>query len=301
MKTERSSAALFDTYVIVDWSAANTPKRGKDSIWIATSRRKKNGISLSAPKNPATRSEAMAIVTEIAKVEIVSGRRIFLGFDFPFGYPAGASKMLTGKVRWDALWKSFAKNIKDDDRNRSNRYEFANEANRRAFKAPVFWGRPHQHSYSHLGPRKVPCLLRDRMDFRHVEKLQPPAKSVWQLAYNGAVGSQAMLGMARLESFRDLLAGKAQIWPFETRFAESLEAPIVIAEIYPSMFDVSPHKDEVKDCAQVRTVAQYFARLDCEGAFRRLLSKPDALNGPAFNNVLREEGWIVGAGHERTS
>ena len=30
---------LFDRYAIVDWSAANTPTTGKDSIWIALAER----------------------------------------------------------------------------------------------------------------------------------------------------------------------------------------------------------------------------------------------------------------------
>ena len=50
---------LFDRYIAVDWSAANTPKRGKDSIWIG-----ELGPDGRAPsENPPTRHAAMASIT----------------------------------------------------------------------------------------------------------------------------------------------------------------------------------------------------------------------------------------------
>ena len=41
---------LFDQYMIIDWSAANSPKRGKDSIWIARADRKATVHALEAAK-----------------------------------------------------------------------------------------------------------------------------------------------------------------------------------------------------------------------------------------------------------
>ena len=37
------STALFDTYVMVDWSAESRPKRGADSIWLARLQRCADG------------------------------------------------------------------------------------------------------------------------------------------------------------------------------------------------------------------------------------------------------------------
>ena len=46
---------LFDRYIAVDWSAANSPKRGKDSIWIC-----EFGPEGQVPSvNPPTRQAAM--------------------------------------------------------------------------------------------------------------------------------------------------------------------------------------------------------------------------------------------------
>lgn len=118
---------------------------------------------------------------------------------------------------------------------------------------------------------------------------------MWQLAYAGAVGSQAMLGLARLERLRrGALKDRIAIWPFDTGFARRLDAPAVIAEIYPSLFAVAPAPNEPKDRAQVRAVARRFAALDRAGAFAGLLARPAALGSREAKAALEEEGWIVG-------
>ena len=48
------AAPLFDAYVMVDWSAAGKPARGKDSIWICYGRR----AGVLAVENVPTRHEA---------------------------------------------------------------------------------------------------------------------------------------------------------------------------------------------------------------------------------------------------
>ena len=83
---------LFDGYVAVDWSANGKPKQGKDSIWIAI--RGVNGTE--EPENPATRREAVGRIERLLEKATAAGRRLLVGFDFPFGYPAGTARMLTG-------------------------------------------------------------------------------------------------------------------------------------------------------------------------------------------------------------
>ena len=290
---------LFDAYFIVDWSASNTPKRGKDSIWIAEMRREKEKLVVAEPINVATRAETMAYLEERFIDLLARGRRIFAGFDFPFGYPAGAASLIAGEPHWEALWRFFHDEVEDDAKNRSNRFTLASAINARCFPgAAVYWGRPHQHSYDCLSARKPKHAAKDAMEFRIVETWQRPAKSVWQLAYNGAVGSQAMLGLAHLEALRQhpALKARAAVWPFETAFADTLEAPLVIAEIYPSMFTIAPRAGEVKDRAQVRAAATQFSALDAEGKFRDMLAAPPGLTATDKKSVLTEEGWIVGAG-----
>ena len=75
---------MFDTYVMVDWSAASVPRTGRDSIWICW--HAPDGEKL---VNPATRQNAKLILAEWLATAVSSGQRVLMGFDFPFGYPAG--------------------------------------------------------------------------------------------------------------------------------------------------------------------------------------------------------------------
>jgi precorrin-8X/cobalt-precorrin-8 methylmutase len=80
--------ALFDSYLMVDWSASSTPKRGKDSIWWAV--REKSGAEQVG--NPATREEAWRDIIDHLEAASSTGRRILVGFDFPFGHRAAQRK-----------------------------------------------------------------------------------------------------------------------------------------------------------------------------------------------------------------
>src|SRR5271157_4199718 len=112
---------LFDTYIIVDWSAARTPKTGRDSIWICRHRR--NGETVA---NPPTRHAALALLAEMLASAMHQGERVIAGFDFPFGYPAGFARRLglTG-APWRAVWDEIASRVDDQPDNRNNRFEVA--------------------------------------------------------------------------------------------------------------------------------------------------------------------------------
>ncbi|MEL6919491.1 MAG: precorrin-8X methylmutase [Pseudomonadota bacterium] len=272
--------ALIDRYLIVDWSAANTPKTGKDSIWFALH----DGTQVVRLENPRTRVAAMESIKSICRETISSGDRLLAGFDFAFGWPEGATASLLspqsqGYAAWQHLWRFLAENIEDHENNNNNAFELAGRLNQNG--AP-FWGHPHQHKnqYPGLGPRKP--VGRCVPEWRQVERVAKGAKSVWQLAYNGAVGRQSLLGIAHLEKLRKAFAGDVAVWPFEP-----LDKPLMLAEIYPSLFNVKPKEREVLDAAQVRTLAERFAALDAEGRLEPLLEVPDASRS--------EEGWIIGA------
>ena len=91
--------ALFDAFAIVDWSAANTPTTGKDSIWIALGEREEGAFRLIETVNPPTRSAAMARLRQFFRDALAADKRVFAGFDFPFGYPRGAAGAIAGYVR----------------------------------------------------------------------------------------------------------------------------------------------------------------------------------------------------------
>ena len=290
---------LFDRYLIVDWSAADRPVTGSHSIWFALY----DGTTQTALENISTRVEAMGRIREIIRESVNQGKRLIAGFDFAFGYPFGAAERIGGKGSWEALWASLSERIDDSPDNKSNAFEVAGRINEESFgpSAGPFWGHPFQHSgrYDGLTLKKTRRAMKDVPEFRRVERIAKGAKSVWQLAFSGAVGKQTMLGMAYLERLRrdPAIADYVAVWPFETHFVDDLKKPVVIAEIYPSLFPIEKGLHEHKDAAQVITVAERFAHLDAEGEFGAFLDAPEMI-AEERAIVENEEGWIVGAGHD---
>jgi len=290
---------LFDTYVIVDWSAKNTPATGRDSIWIAVSERSSETVTLTSCTNIPTRKAAISSVVSLLKAAHEAGKRVFVGFDFAFGYPNGAAGLMAEQDHWASLWEVLSEQIVDDDANQSNRFEVAAHLNRTHFGRSLFWGHPAGASFDGLEPTRPKSAHPFISHRRIVEARVRSAKSVWQLFGNGSVGSQSLLGIAALHGLRhhaDLM-DSLQVWPFETRFAEDVRGSIM-AEIYPSLIPVYVADDQVKDAVQVETVARRFAELDAKGQFGALLSAPSDLDEDSLNHILQEEGWIVGADYD---
>ena len=74
---------LFDSYLMVDWSAANTPRQGRDSIWYCLLQREGDGLKEAALENPLTRHEAYCRLRDVLLDAIREERSILVGFDFP--------------------------------------------------------------------------------------------------------------------------------------------------------------------------------------------------------------------------
>jgi precorrin-8X/cobalt-precorrin-8 methylmutase len=76
---------IFDRYVIVDWSASSRPRVGKDSIWVCLV----DADGHASTENPPTRGKAEVMVRDALWRLVAEGERVLIGFDFPYGYPAG--------------------------------------------------------------------------------------------------------------------------------------------------------------------------------------------------------------------
>ncbi|MEM8759360.1 MAG: cobalamin biosynthesis protein CbiG [Pseudomonadota bacterium] len=296
--------ALFDRWIVVDWSAAATPVTGKNSIWIADLTR--DGLKL---HNPPTREAAMALVSETLIQGAAAGDRMLASFDFPFGYPAGVASSVFGvntTPRWRGVWAHLAREITDGPKNSNNRFAVADALNAAFGNPGPFWGRPRSHALLALPERKPSgygaILPTER---RLVEQGLKRAQPVWKLYTTGSVGGQALTGIAALERLRATAPLPITVWPFETGLAPPRIGPgeTVLAEIYPSLVDpaVRASSDPIKDRAQVRLLAEAMATLDNAARLAPLFAgPPDPLPETALTRVIEEEGWILGAGYEAT-
>lgn len=292
---------LFDRILIVDWSGASAPVQGKNSIWACLIEQGQSECDQLWLENFPTRAAFMRRFAQVVDDALVAGKRLLAGFDFAFGYPAGTAERAAGSADWQSLWRAIARDIRDDEDNANNRFEMAAQWNRDYFADSArFWGVPQTLVVDGLTATKPQAPTSQPLAFRVSERHAKGAKSVWQLAYAGSVGSQSLLGIARLSTFLDQHAHRDRIavWPFETGFSTDFQQSVVLAEIYPSLFTVPMGEGDVKDAAQVRHVAEAFSQFDSAGVLGALFTRPMMLSDAEVGTALREEGWILGIGHE---
>jgi molybdopterin molybdotransferase len=133
----------FDSVLVVDWSAASrraprTPT--KDAIWLGLVRQREAHEAIYC----RSRLEAEARIALFFEQEMQAGRRVLAAFDFPFGYPRGFARRLTGSDDPLLLWDWIAARIKDSEQGANNRFDVAEEMNA-AFDGPgPLWGKTHR-------------------------------------------------------------------------------------------------------------------------------------------------------------
>ena len=278
---------LFNGYIAVDWSAKVKPAQGRNSIWVAVL----GPGGLLQLENPRTREDATDYIDRTLTEATEEDRRFLCGFDFPFGYPSGTAQMLADHFNreddrnWAVVWELIADNIDDRPNNWNNRFKAAAALNRCFRGEGPFWGRPTNPV--------IPCLgtapPRNRWGVnlppyrRHVERMFP-GQAVWQLYGRGAVGSQALTGIAALQR-RLRHRDDVEIWPFETLGNSKCH---VLAEIYPSLIEPVPGYD-VPDVGQVHAVAARLRELDQAGLLGGRLHAPESM--PVA--VRNEEGLFL--------
>tara|TARA_R110002051_G_scaffold1008_12_gene5067 strand:+ start:18931 stop:20982 length:2052 start_codon:yes stop_codon:yes gene_type:complete len=261
---------MFDTVVMVDWSGGHdrgsSPKA--DAIWA--------GVAGQNPIYFRNRQLVEVWLHDFFETERSAGRRVLAGFDFPFGYPAGFAEAVTGSDDPFALWDWFARHITDQP-DTNNRFDIAGQLNAIFDGVGPFWGNLLGREITDL-PRKGSTRTCTRFaERRLVENHAKGSFTCWQMSGAGAVGSQVMMGLPVLHRLRKAFAGDLSVWPFE-----NADAPIVIAEIWPSLFSSTPPEGIIKDAYQVQTLATYFADMDATTL------------GTLMDASAPEEGWILG-------
>ena len=294
---------LFSAYVIVDWSAAAKPTTGADSIWIGVLKRDVRFRMAFESYNPPTRAEAEARLTLILDDLKKRSERALVGFDFPLGFPRGfaSALKLPGEEPWRAAWDLLGKMVTDKPTNLNNRFNVGAQINRRLTESAFpFWGAPPKDVQTTLQAKKTREHGPDDLpEFRHADVAAKGAASIWKLYYNGSVGGQAIMGIPAARRIRARGDG-VKAWPFETGFKTMTEADlagvdVVVAEVYPSLIKAPALPGEVKDLTQVRTTAEYFARLDEANKLGALFAPAKSTSADVVLDAEREEGWILGA------
>lgn len=289
--------SLFDTHIVVDWSARSTPsprRPTKDAIWVCVAWDGKAQV----PLYFRTRAKAREALEHLILAERACDRRTLIGFDFHFGYPEGTARALTGHDTGFALWEWIAARVKDEPDNASNRFEVASAINACFDGIGPCWGRPETQDAPLVPTKGSARYGQDHPDENRLSDARAKgAKTVWQLAYAGAVGSQVLLGLPMLWAWRETF--RAEVWPFDHGLSQP-KGDVVLVELYLSLLraEISAKRkvDEVLDAAQVRVNAGALAQLDQSQGLAALFTPP--MTDQEAQIVAREEGWTFGLGFE---
>jgi hypothetical protein len=239
-------ARLFDSYVMVDWSAASKPATGADSIWIgALTPDSRLKLAFKAT-NPSTRAKATEELEDLLGRCLKRGDRVLIGIDFPLGFPAGTSEALNLKGEpWRAMRDFLLKEMKDKPDNSNNRFALAARMNRLISNGPFpFWGCSKKDELTTLSVKKSrEHGPGDIAEHRIAEQIAIESKKgrpqpVWKIAYAGAIGGQTMTGIPAIERIREKFPA-LKLWPFEIPLEKLEESAledvrIVVAEVLPS-------------------------------------------------------------------
>lgn len=278
--------SLFDTILVADWSAGKRagPTPRKDAIWLGVTR---DGVS-QEPLYCRSRQEAERVIVDMIKGESAAGRRLLCAFDFPFGYPKGFARHVTGSDDPFAVWDWFESEIADAEDGTNNRFDVAETLNGMFEGAGPFWGKSHKDKWPAVPYVKSGIRFDQVAEKRACDVVSKASSSCFQLFYNPTVGSQQMLGLPMLNRLRRL--DTVRVWPFEA----CADAPVVLAEIWPGLIEKSVKEtlaqeglEQIRDRIQVRLLADALARLPAVVLAEHMADVP---------SVAREEAWILGAG-----
>lgn len=269
---------MFDTIVTVDWSGGVEKSKSPcaDAIWASVARK---GIQY-APIYFRSRQAVEPWLKALIDDELTAGRRVLIGFDFAFGYPAGFGAALTKSDDPLAVWDWFENRIVDLPKS-NNRFALASDINRDLGGCGPFWGCPKSQETPFLPARKSDRTIMPFSEKRTVETRAAGAFSVWQLAYVGAVGSQVMMGLPVLQRLRRSFPSKIAVWPFEP-----LDRPVAFVEVWPSLFaekiNARLGDHPIKDAVQMHVLTEIIATMS-----------PDRL-ARTLDVPRTAEGWIFG-------
>ena len=284
---------MFDLVIIVDWSAAAAPgpaRPSPDRCWIAWA----EGNVLSDAEYFRTRAACMARIHELLTNH---DGRICIGFDFPFGYPAGS-----GLGGGRAAAARIALDLTSDETDKNNRFDVAARLNEEiSGRMGPFWGCPAAAETACLTAKKPMFTHDEFMEWRIVEKYLRTVKkehsisTVWKLYTSGSVGSQSLTGLKELNDLarKPDIAHRIKFWPFETNWDADLNG-IILTEIWPSLNNQASYDHPIKDARQVLACRDWLLEQIAAGKVREAFSKPDWLLQSDENKCRVEEGWILG-------
>ena len=260
-----SDGPLFQRYIGIDYSGAETPTSSLKGLRVYASNRSGPAMEVMPPPGPKKYWTRRGVAEWLAR-GLAETQPTLVGIDHGFSFPMAYFKAHSLTLDWQTFLKDFQHHWPTDD---DNTYvDFVRDGldgNGNARTGNTRWRRITE--------------LRTRT-----------AKSVFQFDVQGSVAKSTHSGLPWLLYLRRQLAGNIHFWPFDGWDIPAGKS--VITEIYPSLWSRSfPREARTPDQHDAYSAVEWMRQTDGHGALA-LFFHP-ALE-PEEKKTARIEGWILG-------
>lgn len=259
------TAMLYDQYIGIDYSGAQTPTSSRKGLRVYKADRFTLPAEVAPPPSPRrywTRRGLAEWLVEMLSEE----RTTIVGIDHGFSFPLQYFDKHHLRHDWPSFLDDFQKHWPTDgDDVYVDFVRYGDIGNGSARAGNTRWR-------------------------RLTEKRAGAAKSVFHFDVPGSVAKSTHAGLPWLRYLRQALGDRVQFWPFDGW--EIQPGRSVIAEVYPSLWSQSFLRgNRTGDQHDAYSVAAWMQGADRDGS---LVSFFEPSLSPAERAVSEIEGWILG-------
>lgn len=261
----RNDTPVFDRYIGIDYSGAQTPTSSLKPLRVYMADRASLPVEVQPPLGPrkywTRRGIAGWLVARLSEAPPT-----LVGIDHGFSFPLRYFETHNLPHDWLAFLDDFQSHWPTDDEH--TYVDFVREGECGSGAART--GNPRWR--------------------RLTEERAGGAKSVFHFDVQGSVAKSTHAGIPWLRYLRQQLGGRVHIWPFDGW--EIPTALSVVAEVYPQLWSGAlEREDRNPDQHDAYSVAAWMRATDLDGNLAEFF-KPSLT--PAELKVAQIEGWILG-------
>lgn len=261
----RSRRMLFDRYIGIDYSGAQTPVASLKGLRVCRADRAGLPIEVLPPPGGRAHWSRRGIAAWLIETLSETGATL-VGIDHGFSFPLAYFAQHRLAHDWPAFLDDFHRHWPTD------RDDVSVESVRKGM---------HGDGAARGGNTRWRRLT---------ERRAGAAKSVFHFDVPGSVAKSTHAGLPWLRAIRETLGERVQFWPFDGW--ERQPGRSTIAEIYPSLWSRGfPRDDRTPDQHDAYAVAAWLQRADRDGQLAAFFSPTLT---PEERRVAEIEGWILG-------
>jgi len=255
---------LFDRYIGIDYSGAQTPTTSLKGLRVYLADRKAPPIEVTPPPSPRKYWTRRGIAQWLAE-RLVEAVPTIVGIDHSFSFPLRYFEVHHLLPDWLAFLDDFQRHWPTDE---DNTYvDFIRDGtcgNGEARSGNTRW--------------------------RRITEERAGAKSVFHFDVPGSVAKSTHAGLPWLRYLRNQLEDRVHFWPFDGWEIPAGKSALV--EVYPSLWSKStPREGRTPDQHDAYVASAWLRQVDIDGSLGKFL-KPEML--PGEYHVAQVEGWILG-------